>query len=163
MDDAADPGDLLPQRPDDDLAPAPAEHLPVFVYGTLRHGGRFHDAYLAGRFEHAVPATLHGAVMWDNRGAYPYLALDPEGGPVVGELFSISPATFEAVLAGLDHLEGHVPGRSGNLYERRIVEVATDEGPQRAWVYVIDADAAPDLDEELPRVPDGDWLRRPGA
>ncbi len=142
------------------MSTPPTRHLPVFVYGTLRVGGRFHDRWLAGRFTSVGPATLDGGIMWDNHGAYPMLVLDPSAGAVTGELFEIDEAIFAQVLAGLDHLEGHVPEEDGNLYERVVVEVATDAGPVAAWIYVMAESEIPRLDAELPRIASGDWFER---
>lgn len=132
--------------------------LPVFVYGTLRRGGRFHHDLLAGRAVTIEPARLAGATMWDNHGAYPFVAL-VGAGSVLGELVTAPAGDHVDLLGALDHLEGHEPGAPDNLYERVIVEVETAEGAQRAWVYVrTDVE---DLDRALPRIPGGDWFDRP--
>lgn len=141
-------------RPDDRL-------LPVFVYGTLRVGGRFHDRYLADRFVSVRPATLRNAQMWDNHGSYPMVVVGASTGAVTGEVFDIVEDRYDEVLAGLDHLEGHVPGRRGSLYEREVVEVEAADGVVSAWIYVMASSEVARLDADLPRLPGGDWLDRP--
>lgn len=107
------------------------------------------------------PASLAGAHMWDNRGSYPMVVLDPSAGDVTGELFEIDETIFAEVLAGLDHLEGHVPEEDGNLYERVIVEVDTAGAAVEAWIYVMARSEMPRLDRELSRIASGDWFDRP--
>ncbi|MFG2947454.1 gamma-glutamylcyclotransferase family protein [Streptomyces adustus] len=134
------------------------EQLPFFVYGTLRPGGRYHDAFLGGRTRSAHPARLAGAVLYDGPG-YPYAVEEPGGGGVRGELLTVPVEAYDELLAELDRLEEYVPGDPRSLYLRVEREVGRDAdgAAVRAWVYV----AAPAVAERLRAdgriVEGGDW------
>ncbi|MCX4745547.1 gamma-glutamylcyclotransferase [Kitasatospora sp. NBC_01287] len=157
--------------------------LPVFVYGTLRPGGRYHDRYLGGRCERIEPAVLAGAALHDGPG-YPYAVADADPTRRVrGELVTVHEAAFARVLAALDVLEECRPDGTG-LYVRLrrpvTVETAPEAapapapapdlapGPERggaartvaAWVYL----AGPELTARLRAAPapihSGDWTAR---
>ncbi|GAA3304616.1 gamma-glutamylcyclotransferase family protein [Streptomyces cinereospinus] len=134
--------------------------LPFFVYGTLRPGGRYHDALLRGRTRAEAPARLAGAVLYEGPG-YPFAVREP-GGVVTGALITPLPDAYGELLADLDRLEEYVPGDARNLYERVSREVVrdTDGATLRAWVYV----AAPAVEARLRAggriIPGGDWPAR---
>lgn len=133
---------------------APAE-LPFFVYGTLRPGGRYHDACLKGRTAAEEPARLPGARLYDGPG-YPYLRLGGAG-EVCGELVHAAAGRYGELLAVLDELEDfHGPGHPRNLYEREACDIVRVRDGVRvpAWVYLAAAGAPLG-----PPIPSGDWLR----
>lgn len=126
----------------------------VFVYGTLRAGGRLHgylsDSALVGRGE------IRGYVLHD-LGAFPGVAQErrgparpgcvpPEPSVVRGEVYAVTAQT----LARLDAVEGE-----GSLYDRRRCEVALDSGDAvDAAVYVMRGAAR----HAGPVIPCGDWM-----
>ncbi len=139
-----------------------AIQLPFFVYGTLRPGGVSYQRYLAGATCEETAALLGGAALF-SPGPFPFLTtaadLVSAGEAVRGDLIAVDPARYQATLVALDHLEGFVPGRATNLYERIALEVATADGARRAWVYIA-AERALRLIRQgrMRRVVGGDWL-----
>lgn len=114
--------------------------MKVFVYGTLRRGGRA-GSLLRG-CECLGEGTVPGA-LYDVNGAYPALVLEGEG-RVEGEVWRCP----EAVLRELDAYEGVGEG----LYRRVRVEV---DGLS-CWTYV----AGPALEAALTperRIAAGRW------
>ncbi|MBZ4322232.1 gamma-glutamylcyclotransferase family protein [Streptomyces huiliensis] len=133
--------------------------LPVFVYGTLRRGGGNYPLFLRGRTTAEVPARLPGAVLYEGPG-YPF-AVSAPAGEIRGELMTLVPGRYAAVLAALDVLEDHRPGDPGSLYDRVVRDVRTERGESvRAWVYLAAERVARRLRAEGIRVPGGDWPRR---
>ncbi|WP_331445776.1 gamma-glutamylcyclotransferase family protein [Streptomyces xanthochromogenes] len=133
--------------------------LPLFVYGTLRPGERYHRRFLDGRTRSERPALLTGALLYDGPG-YPYAL--PGDGTITGTLIELEPADHPQLLAALDELEEYVgPGHPRNLYDRLVREALVEGRPVRSWVYL----AAPRLARELlasgTPIPGGDWLTRP--
>ncbi len=117
----------------------------VFVYGTLRRGGRWHS------FMTSHGATLHGPVVVRGKlldlGSYPGLVHGE--GEVHGEVWSHPrPA---ALLADLDELEDFAGyGRDGSMYRRIIIHTSLG----LAWTYLLlDSSAA------CGEVEGGDWMR----
>ncbi|MER5300009.1 gamma-glutamylcyclotransferase family protein [Streptomyces lasiicapitis] len=135
----------------------PAEHLPVFVYGTLRPGERNHAAYLRGRITSTTPACLQHTLLYDGPG-YPYAVETTELALVHGDLITPIPAEYESLLAALDHLEDYSPGDPRNLYERVAREVRCEDGTRRrAWVYVAAPRLAARLRATGSLLPEGKW------
>ncbi|MEU6809668.1 gamma-glutamylcyclotransferase family protein [Streptomyces sp. NPDC046831] len=134
--------------------------LALFVYGTLRPGERNHGVFLGGRTRLVGPGLLDGAVLYDGPG-HPYAVEEP-GGVVHGELLTAPPEAYEELLAGLDRLEGYVPGDPAGLYERVERTVARVPGgqPVRAWVYVAAPAVAARLRERGRLIAGGDWRAR---
>ncbi len=134
--------------------------LPVFVYGTLRPGRHNHDRFLLGRTLAEVPARLRGAVLYEGPG-YPYAVAGGEGeirGEIRGELITIAPDAYAAVLAELDVLEECRPGDPRALYERVVREVLVEGGGAvRGWVYLATERVARGLRAAGRPVPGGDW------
>ncbi|CAM5393070.1 gamma-glutamylcyclotransferase family protein [Streptomyces xanthochromogenes] len=133
--------------------------LPLFVYGTLRPGERYHRRFLDGRTRSERPALLTGALLYDGPG-YPYAL--PGDGTITGTLIELDPAAHPQLLAALDELEEYAgPGHPRNLYDRLVREALVEGRPVRSWVYL----AAPRLARELlaggTPIPGGDWLTRP--
>ncbi|MBD3676622.1 MAG: gamma-glutamylcyclotransferase [Planctomycetaceae bacterium] len=111
------------------------DQLPVFVFGTLRHGRENHHL-LAGRFERFLVATLSDYQRVPSTHGYPLIDVR-EGESVEGELYFLSEETRRETMIDLDHLEGLPPGGLvGEWYERVKRVVATEEGDFLAWVYV---------------------------
>jgi gamma-glutamylcyclotransferase (GGCT)/AIG2-like uncharacterized protein YtfP len=119
----------------------------VFVYGTLRRGGRndIHRYQPLPRWVTTarVPGRLY------HLGRYPGLILG-EGGWVQGEVYEVT----LSVLEQLDHLEGLLPEPTGE-YHRRTVTVDTPDGPLSCVLYEID----PSRTEGHPLIAHGDWLQ----
>ncbi|WJV48847.1 gamma-glutamylcyclotransferase family protein [Streptomyces flavofungini] len=133
------------------------EHLPFFVYGTLRPGERNHTAHLAGRITSHTPARLPDTALYDGPG-YPYAVETPTAGPVHGDLITPHPAAYASVRTALDHLEEYTPGARHNLYERVSREVHCADGTRRrAWVYVAGERLAERLRTRGVLLPGGRW------
>lgn len=80
-----------------------------------------------------------------------YPALDFNGEDITyGEVYEVT----NDVLYSLDVLEGYEEGRTNNLYDRKIVQVFTDESSIQAYVYTI-APSNRDLLKE--KIDNGDW------
>lgn len=134
------------------------EQRPVFVYGTLRPGQGLHSV-VRGSVSHIERATLAGVTMRGGQG-FPYLIRDEASEvPAVGDLLYLKPGCYEAVLANLDRIEGYHGPRSGNHYDRELVEVRTSAGHVRAWVYVASQRTASRIGH-LPVIISGDWLAK---
>lgn len=119
----------------------------VFVYGTLRRGGRndIHRYQPLPRW--VTTARVQGRLY--HLGRYPGLLLG-QGGWVMGEVYEVTPS----VLVQLDHLEGLLPEPTGE-YHRRTVAVDTPDGPLSCVLYEID----PSRIEGRPLIEHGDWLQ----
>lgn len=132
-----------------------SEHkqLPFFVYGTL-----LPDQPNFVLFGEAItgmePAIFQGGQLYD-MGYYPMLVRDEAGTAVSGQLISVNPSEYEAVVQQLDVLEGYDPADLDNSeYHRLVVEVMVANGrTQTAWVYLGQARFVTDK----PIIPDGDW------
>ena len=138
------------------------EHLPFFVYGTLRPGEENYERLAAGTTLREVPAVLPRHTMY--AGHYPCVVEDDgeEASRVVGDLLFIHPARYEQVLAAFDALEGFDPTQEDPWYRRvtRTVDsIAEDGSPQHitAWVY-LGGRATLASYTEADRVPSGDWF-----
>ncbi len=111
----------------------------VFVYGTLRGGGS--NAWRLAAGVCLGPATVAGRlyrVSW-----YPALVCDPDGGPVVGELWAVP----DTLLPALDAFEGPE-------YRRMRVPVdCADAVTREAWLWEWAAAA-----DGLAIIASGDWL-----
>lgn len=102
-----------------------------FVYGTLKRGERREHAWPHAPLSITV-ATIKGRLF--DLGSYPALIMGEE--IVEGEIWLVAEEHLEDTLATLDAIEGFVPDRDGNLYERQVVECAVDSGQsQQAWTY----------------------------
>jgi gamma-glutamylcyclotransferase (GGCT)/AIG2-like uncharacterized protein YtfP len=101
----------------------------VFVYGTLRRGASNHFRMEGAEWvgSGSLPGFLY-RLSW-----YPGLVLDPEGGPVVGEVFFVPPRLLET----LDEFEGLAAGElEGAEYRRVRAEVTLElAAPVEAWVW----------------------------
>jgi gamma-glutamylcyclotransferase (GGCT)/AIG2-like uncharacterized protein YtfP len=128
------------------------EHLPVFVYGTLRPGQKNYARHLQGKTVREAPASCAGLLFVLPEEGYPYLL--PGRGTVQGELLFLAPAIYEQTLRRLDVLEEYDPGSeatSAYLRRRATVRLAGGEEYQ-AWVYYWNRSPAGEL------VVSGDFL-----
>lgn len=130
----------------------------VFVYGTLKPGGQYHDEF-CGQFTFAAfPAQIHGAIFNFPKLGYPAVVETNEDW-VLGFLLKFD-SPKNAVLERLDYLEGYSSTRPSteNEYYRKEVEVfsAKDRSPiSKAWCYFMTAEKVASLGGV--RVIDGDW------
>lgn len=136
--------------------------LPVFVYGTLRHGHGNYGRFLEGRTEKEFPARADDLVLYGY--GIPFAA-ERSGGEVVGELMIVGDEHYDQVLRGLDRLEGFRPDRpDDSMYLRvqREIRVSIDGGntweSRTAWLYLANESIVSEFsDTDL--IPDGDWAR----
>lgn len=132
----------------------------VFVYGTLRPGGR--NAALAARFgpPRARAATLPAfRLLHLSPENYPVIVPGESGERVYGEVLTYPPEVWARVLPLLDALEG--VGETPPLYHRQRVKVTLAAGgAEEVWAYVYARTVRLTLPGAVP-VPGGDWLRRP--
>ena len=126
---------------------APEHH--VFVYGTLRRGGRNDINRLAPAPVFVGEASVRGLLY--PLGWYPGLVL---GGPgavdVAGEVYRIAPA----LQARLDAIEGIVPGPDSEYFKREVA-VAVRGRTLACLVYEINAARV----RGLAPIGHGDWTR----
>jgi len=118
--------------------------LRIFVYGTLRRGGFYHDRYLSRARFLGLARTALGFVLTD-LGRYPGMI---RGGSeaVIGELYEVDAESLSAI----DELEDHP-----EEYQRGVISLA-DGGSATAYLFRRDD---PDVH---PRVPSGDWFAHRG-
>lgn len=125
---------------------APVRH--VFVYGTLRRGGRNDINRLQPAPGYVGMGEVQGVLYhfdW-----YPGLTLGGEEAvTVVGEVYRITPE-LEAVL---DRIEG-IRESADSEYFKREVDVATQGGPVTCLVYEIN----PERVRGLQAIGHGDWI-----
>lgn len=134
----------------------------LFVYGTLREGGRFRAwlerthpegttaAWMPGRLFHLPGEGFPAAV------AGPEPVADPPGpGWIRGEFVGYEDeADLARALEDLDALEEVAEG----LFIRRVRPVRLEGGLRYgAWAWIFPEDRLPRLEREAVEVPDGDW------
>ncbi|MBT2335040.1 gamma-glutamylcyclotransferase [Variovorax paradoxus] len=136
----------MPQSPDSDGAPHTRAQRHVFVYGTLRRGGRNDIARLRPAPVHVADASI-AATLYD-LGAYPGAVL---GGQrrIVGEIYRIAPQ----VEAALDRLEEVADDDSGEYIRRHVV---VDVGAQRFECLVYEIHPARIGGRAV--IDSGDWI-----
>ena len=111
------------------------QHLPMFVFGTLRYGESNHH-FLEHRYHKRLAAELDGYANVESEIGYPMIDLN-SGDSVTGELFFLSEQCYDKTLIEIDELELLPPGELiGEWYERTTVSVSTTEGDFTAWAYV---------------------------
>jgi gamma-glutamylcyclotransferase (GGCT)/AIG2-like uncharacterized protein YtfP len=125
---------------------APSRH--VFVYGTLRRGGRNDINRLQPVPEYVGMGEVRGTLYhidW-----YPGLVLGGEEAvTVVGEVYRVAPA-LEAVL---DEIEQIVPGADSEYFKRE-VDVQVEGRPLACLVYEINPQRA----RGRQVIGHGDWI-----
>jgi gamma-glutamylcyclotransferase (GGCT)/AIG2-like uncharacterized protein YtfP len=130
-----------------------SEQLPLFVYGTLRHGQENYSL-LRGNTVAEVPARIEQMALYSLR-AYPMI-LDGDS-VVYGDLMTLHPRIYSRLVADLDLLEGYRPDRDSR-FQRVQRCVKTESGSEvKAWIYVGNVRVLQDEAHIL--VPHGDWRR----
>ncbi len=129
--------------------------LKVFVYGTLKPGGRYYQHYCVGRITQADPAIAIGQLYHFPRVGYPAMV---EGHNTVhGYVLHLADPSL---LRELDILEGYTPGiRSGTTtYDRRRIQTYRPSGQPLtiAWVYQMQVEQIQRFGGVL--VPSGNWV-----
>lgn len=99
----------------------------VFVYGTLKRGGRWHHLLSTAEPLGAARTSVPHPLLVDD---FPYVLDEPGSGEIVeGELYHVDYPT----LARLDQLEDHP-----REYERRVRTFQRKSGePCDAWIYFV--------------------------
>lgn len=108
------------------------KNLKVFVYGTLKIGGRFAQYFNPYRVS-VKKGQIKGTMF--NLGSFPGVVLN--GDTIIeGEIHEYNQA--DSTEANLDSLEGfRGNNNSTNLYNKDIVEVTTDTGTELCKVYTF--------------------------
>lgn len=125
--------------------PGPLTTLSVFVYGTLKPGGRYHRRYCETYLTEAIPALVKGRLYDFPALGYPGMTAGEDW--VKGYLlkFVQDKAICREILQRLDHLEGYREDLSAEMndYQRVSVQVFTlaHEPLPLAWVYQMTAAA----------------------
>jgi gamma-glutamylcyclotransferase (GGCT)/AIG2-like uncharacterized protein YtfP len=132
-----------------------ASNFKVFVYGTLKPGGRYWPEFCAGKLAaEPLPAKIPGELYGLNLG-YPGIIL--RGGAWV-QGYVLEFATEKDFLH-LDDLEGYVPGRPEveNDYNRLRVSCFTPAGEifEEVWIYEMAPEKIAQHDGT--RIESGDW------
>nr|WP_155419642.1 gamma-glutamylcyclotransferase family protein [Variovorax paradoxus] len=137
---------MMPQSPESDGVPDTHVQRHVFVYGTLRRGGRNDIARYRPAPVHVADATI-AATLYD-LGAYPGAVLGGQG-RIVGEIYRIAPQ----VEAALDRLEEVADDDSGEYIRRRVI---VEAGAQRFECLVYEIHPA--RIEGRAVIDGGDWM-----
>lgn len=138
----------------------PWEENSVFVYGTLKPGGRYWPLFCEGKVRAVVPAKIRGE-LYDLHVGYPGMRLTDTGW-VHGVVL-----TFERArdFYEVDELEGYDPDRAeeANEYVRRRVPCFSPEGEpwDEIWAYEVTESTLRELGGT--RIPDGNWPVDGGA
>src|SRR5437879_3659530 len=137
-------------------------HLPIFVYGTLRHGQSNYHRLLAGKTAREQSAVLPDHALHTD--IFPYVFDTSDGSSVYGELMFPLPHIYDEVLARLDELEDYREGDPSSMYLRvkRPVQYTGADGEPlttNAWVYHAGPDSRREATEQN-RIHSGDWLTR---
>lgn len=123
----------------------------IFVYGTLKVGGRF-----ARQFDDLRKSVVKGKIkgaMFSVHGSYP--AVVPEGdNEIIGEVHTYDDAKMEEISARMDGIEGYRgQDNPNNLYNKSTVEVELEDGKKiEATTYFFNHGI-----EGLEKVADGVW------
>jgi gamma-glutamylcyclotransferase (GGCT)/AIG2-like uncharacterized protein YtfP len=127
----------------------------VFVYGTLKVGGRLATGFDDWRTEsHA--GRLEGALVYD-LGPYPFMVKG--NSKVIGELHAYR--EFAEVIKNMDRIEGFFPGRNrdDNYYLREKVMVRDMVTGQtvEAWAYFMNPKHAENMVRGKAPIASGIW------
>lgn len=145
------------------------EHIPYFVYGTLRTGCGNWDWALQGRTDETILSVLPDYDMYAPPNAgFPAIASSDkpmgESAGVVGELVYVPDDLYDDVTHDLDRLEGwHPDNPASSLYlkvARNVAYVNADgrTAKQRAWVYEMGSSLKARWAHPENLVESGDWL-----
>jgi len=132
--------------------------LKVFVYGTLKPGGRYWPEFCEGKVVAYTPAKVRGE-LYDLHVGYPGLKLRGDGW-VYGYVLELGEP---AHLHGLDYLEGYVPGRpeDQNEYNRLRVPCFDLDGKPLGEVWVYEMTAATMARHSGTLIESGNWVTLP--
>ncbi len=134
----------------------------LFVYGTLREGGRDHAWLQRTHPEGLSRAWVPGQLFHLPEAGFPALvagpvpeALPPGPGWTAGDFVGYeNEGDLEAALGDLDQLEGVAEDR----FERRLLPFLLASGQTyAAWVYVFPPERLARLEREGVELPQGDW------
>ena len=92
----------------------------LFVYGTLL-SGMTNNHFLAGASFIGKARTIDKYTMYTN-GAFPAITEEAKS-QIIGEVYLVSEEEMESI----NRLEGYVPGRKGNHYECKKINVILDD------------------------------------
>ena len=137
------------QSSEESIQPNPGDApLRVFVYGTLRAGGRFRpqvDHLVNTQEGGSIRACMYHFADEGSRGEYPFIV---RGDSVVyGEVLTFK--DWERALEVLDRIEGYP-----HLYTREVVIVTCAGGTLRAQCYFI----RPGAERRGLLIESGDWM-----
>lgn len=134
----------------------------LFVYGTLRPGGRYWPN-ISALIEHYDPALLTGHDLWHLDDGYP--AIVAGTGRVFGDLLYVKFGRERDLFGITDDIEQFTPHDEGSLYLRTSVTVARLRDPAGppipAETYVFNPAHKPYLVQHGHELPDGEWNRHP--
>ena len=106
------------------------KELKVFVYGTLKVGGRFSKRFDASR-TNAKVGKIKGELY--DLGSFPGVLLQGDS-EVIGEVHTYKDA--EEIEKAFDRIEGfRGTGEPHNLYEKRVVTAFTADGEESCIMY----------------------------
>jgi len=127
---------------------------PVFVYGTLKPGGRYWPEFCEGKVDEAVPAKVRGE-LYDMHLGYPGLRLTGDAW-VLGYCLTFR---NEADFLRLDWLEGYAPDRpeEANEYLRLKVPCYDPSGVLLGEVWAYEITKWMMQKHGATRIPDGIW------
>ena len=123
------------------------ETINVFVYGTLKPEGKYHQEYCAPYLQTSQPAQVRGLLFDLPHRGYPTMTLGD--GWVKGYLFQLA----AIALPGLDYLEGYSPPEQQTPHEEQDFEEEyirqqttvfslTGQPISEAWIYIMDTPPA---------------------
>lgn len=126
----------------------------VFVYGTLKPGGRYWPPFCEGKVARQHPAKIRGE-LYDLHVGYPGLRLQGADW-VYGWLLELADP---AHLSGLDYLEGYAPGRpeSENEYNRVRVPCYDLENQPLGEVWAYEITPTTFAQHRTTYISSGDW------
>jgi len=134
----------------------------LFIYGTLREGGRYRHWLERTNPQGWTPAHAPGRLFHLPEAGYPAMVAGqepctppPGTGWVLGEFVGYEDDdALEQALADLDALEDV----EGGLYERRVLPIVLANGHRYgAWTYLFPEDRLPTLEKVAVELESGDW------
>jgi gamma-glutamylcyclotransferase (GGCT)/AIG2-like uncharacterized protein YtfP len=106
----------------------------LFVYGTLKRGGKYHD-YLEEAELVAEHAVAKGEI-YDTGLGYPAMVLTGNG-EVQGEVYDIPEELWPAI----DYLEDYTGDSATDLFDKVEIEVEAGSKALKAVVYIAKTEA----------------------
>lgn len=127
--------------------------LRVFVYGTLKEGGRFASCFDSRRLS-VKEGAINGS-MFSVSGAYPAVIF---GGDSIihGEVHEFADDDAKDVQNHMDGIEGFVEGRDGNLYNRITVDIQVGDELIECETYEYNSELEA-LKKRMKQIEDGTW------